>query len=259
MGEDKLEPGQPLDVTVAGTAGDAVEAGLAAAAGTAGGQAVRDPGAQAREDRELVEALRRGDEAAFMRLVDMYHAALLRVALMYVTTREVAEDVVQETWLGLLKGLDRFEGRSSLKTWLFHILVNTAKTRAMREGRSVPFSELSESQQEAGEPVVEPERFQPADGRYPGGWVSFPQSWDELPEQRLLSQETYAKIKEAIDALPATQRAVIVLRDVEGIPSDEVCNVLGVSESNQRVLLHRARARVRRALERYFDGSRWAS
>src|SRR5262249_38184607 len=112
---------------------------------------------------------------------------------------------------------------------------------------------------EADEPVVEPERFQPADGQRPGGWVSFPRSWDELPEQRLLSQETYAKIKEAIDSLPATQRAVIVLRDVEGCPADEVCNMLGVSESNQRVLLHRARARVRQALERYFDGSRWAS
>jgi RNA polymerase sigma-70 factor (ECF subfamily) len=163
---------------------------------------------------------------------------------------------VQETWLGVLRGLDRFEGRSSLKTWIFHILANTAKTRAAREGRSVPFSALAEAEMESDEPAIEPERFQPADGSHPGGWVSFPKSWDELPEQRLLSGETMARIGEAIQALPEGQRMVITLRDVDGCSAEEARNILGVSETNQRVLLHRARTRVRRALERYLDESR---
>jgi RNA polymerase sigma-70 factor, ECF subfamily len=204
----------------------------------------------------LLAALRRGDEDAFMRLVEAYHPALLRLARMYVSSREVAEEVVQETWLGVLRGLDRFEGRSSLKTWIYHILANTAKTRAAREGRSVPFSSLAEAEAESGESAVEPERFQSAEGTYPGGWMSFPQSWDDLPEQRLLSGETMARIGEAIQSLPEGQRMVITLRDVDGCSSEEACNVLGISETNQRVLLHRARARVRRALERYLDGSR---
>ncbi|HXX79677.1 MAG TPA: RNA polymerase sigma factor, partial [Ktedonobacteraceae bacterium] len=171
----------------------------------------------------------------------MYHAALLRLALLFVPSEAVAEEVVQETWLGVLHGLDRFEGRSSLKTWLFRILTNRAKTRAQREGRSVPFSSLAEFSSELQEPAVEPEQFQGIDHQLPGGWKSLPQSWDEVPEERILSQETMTRIQEAIDRLPAGQREVITLRDIEGWTSDEACDLLGVSEANQRVLLHRAR------------------
>ena len=155
--------------------------------------------------------------------------------------------------MGVLQGLDRFEGRSSLKTWIFRILTNRAKTRAQREGRSVPFSSLPEFTNEVYEPAVEPERFRGQDQQWPGLWISFPHSWNEIPEERILSLETMTHIQEAIDKLPPGQREVITLRDVEGWSSDEACNLLGVSESNQRVLLHRARSRVRRALEKYFE------
>jgi RNA polymerase sigma-70 factor (ECF subfamily) len=195
-------------------------------------------------------ALRAGDEAAFMALVRRHHAAMVRVAQIYVSRREVAEEVVQEAWVGALRGLDRFEGRSSLKTWLFRIVTNLAKTRAAREGRTIPFSALR-TPGSVPEPAVEPERFRPPDdARWPGHWAARPAEW---PEQRLLETESLARIKEAIEELPDNQRAVITLRDVEGWSSDEVCNALELSETNQRVLLHRARSKVRRALERYFD------
>ena len=206
-------------------------------------------GVVSEEDLRLIEALRSGNESAFVSLIDMYHSSMLRLAMIFVTSQAVAEEVVQETWMGVLNGLDRFEGRSSLKTWIFRILANRAKTRAQREGRSVPFSSLPEFTSE----LHEPERFQGPDQRWPGHWVSFPRSWDEIPEERILSQETMMRIQEAIDTLPLGQREVITLRDVEGCTSDEACNLLGVSESNQRVLLHRARCKVRRALERYFE------
>ena len=210
--------------------------------------------APAAEDAGLVAALRRGDEAAFMWVVERYHPTLLRLALTYVSDRAVAEEVVQDTWLGVLHGLDGFAGRSSLKTWIVRILINTAKTRAQREARSVPFSSLPDPEADSGEPAVDPERFRPPDAaEWPGHWISFPRNWDEIPEDRLLSREALAQIEQAIQALPANQRAVIRLRDVEGWTSEEACNILGISETNQRVLLHRARSRVRRALERYFD------
>ena len=205
------------------------------------------------EDLRLVEALRSGNESAFVSLIDSYHTSMLRLAMIFVPSQAVAEEVVQETWMGMLQGLDRFEGRSSLKTWIFRILTNRAKTRAQREGRSVPFSSLSEFTSELHEPAVEPERFNGPDQQWPGHWVSFPRSWDEIPEERIISQETMTRIQEAIDILPPRQREVITLRDIEGCSSDEACNLLGVSEVNQRVLLHRARSRVRRALERYFE------
>ncbi len=205
------------------------------------------------EDLRIVETLRSGDESAFVSLVERYHASMLRLAMVFVPSQAVAEEVVQETWMGVLLGLDRFEGRSSLKTWIFRILTNRAKTRAQREGRSVPFSLLPEFNSDISEPAVEPERFRGADQQWPGHWISFPSSWDEIPEERILSQETLTRIQEAIDALPPAQREVITLRDIEGWPSDETCSLLGVSEANQRVLLHRARCRVRRALERYFE------
>jgi RNA polymerase sigma-70 factor (ECF subfamily) len=203
------------------------------------------------EDVRLVAALRAGDEQAFMALVTAWSPQLLRVARMYVSSQAVAEDVVQETWLAVLSGLDRFEGRSSLRTWVFRILTNRARTRGAREARSVPFSALAD---EDGKPAVDPSRFLRAGDRWEGGWASPPQDWDALPEQRLLSEETLAVVRAAIDELPPAQRAVITLRDLDGFDAPEVCELLDLSEGNQRVLLHRARSRVRRALEAYLDG-----
>lgn len=201
-------------------------------------------------DAQLVAALRAGNEEAFRKLVREWHGSLLRVAQIFVPSRAVAEEVVQETWLRVLGALDRFEGRSSLKTWVFRILVNTAKTRAQREGRSLPFSALHDPAR-VPEAAVDADRFfSEADEHHPGGWSSPPR---ELPEERLLAAETRERIAEAIESLPPTQRAVISLRDVEGWSSDEVRNALDLSEVNQRVLLHRARSRVRQALEEYLS------
>jgi RNA polymerase sigma-70 factor (ECF subfamily) len=209
-------------------------------------------GAVLDEDHRLVAALRRGDETAFMQLVDAYHTSMLRVARLFVPDEAAAEDVVQEAWLGVLRGLDRFEGRSSLKTWVFRILTNCAKTRGQREARSLPFSALVEAETERDEPAVDADRFYPPDDpAWAHHWVSFPRNWGELPEDRLLARETLSIVQAAIDALPPSQREVITLRDVDGWTSEEVCNTLDISETNQRVLLHRARSKVRRALEQY--------
>jgi RNA polymerase sigma-70 factor (ECF subfamily) len=203
------------------------------------------------DDAALLEALRNGDEAAFMDLVDRYSATLLRVAMMYVPTRAVAEEVVQETWLGFLESLDRFEGRSSIKTWLFRILVNTAKKRGVRERRSIPFSTAWEPEEE--ERAIAPSRFRGDGDRWPHHWLQSPADWDTIPERKLLSDETLRFVADAIERLPPAQREVITLRDVEGWSSQEVCNVLDLSETNQRVLLHRARSKVREALDRYLE------
>jgi RNA polymerase sigma-70 factor, ECF subfamily len=160
---------------------------------------------------------------------------------------------VQEAWLGVVTGVGRFEGRSSFKTWLFRILTNTAKTRAEREGRSVPFSSLASAELGADEPSVNPDRFFPQGERWASYWSSTPRRFDELPEGRLLSSETFAVAQAAIEELPAAQRAVITMRDVAGFDSDDVCDALALSEGNQRVLLHRARSKVRRALEQHFE------
>ena len=215
-------------------------------------------GSQARssapEEIGLLERLRQGDEAAFASLVDRHHGALLRLAMAYVSDRSIAEEVVQETWMGVLEGVDRFEGRSSLKTWIFRILTNKAKTRGVRESRHVSFSPLAASQENPEEPAVDPTRFQTT-GHWAGYWVSYPQPWDEnTPEKLLLSQEGTTFLEQAIEALPPKLRQIIVMRDVEGLSSDEACNILGISETNQRVLLHRARSRVRKALEKYLEG-----
>jgi RNA polymerase sigma-70 factor, ECF subfamily len=194
------------------------------------------------DDARLVERLRAGDESAFAELVRTYHSSLLRVARLFVPTAALAEDVVGETWLGVVKGIDRFEGRSSLKTWIFRILTNTAKTRGQRESRSVPFSSLEDAEGTFG-PAVESGRFTPV-----GHWADPPRAW---PEERLISRETLEVIEDAIESLPPAQRAVISLRDVEGWDAEEVRNALELSETNQRVLLHRARAKVRRALDGY--------
>jgi RNA polymerase sigma-70 factor (ECF subfamily) len=202
------------------------------------------------DEQELVEALRAGDEAAFASLVDTYSSALMRLARMYVSSAAVAEEVVQETWLGVIRGIDRFEGRSSLKTWIFRILVNNAKTRGQREGRSIPFSSVARPGEE-DEPAVDADRFQPQDNRLAGHWALAPTLWP-TPEERLLSGETRDLILEAIKELPAAQREVVTLRDVEGWSSEDVRNALEITETNQRVLLHRGRTKVRAALEKHF-------
>ena len=203
-------------------------------------------------EQELVASLRRRDESAFSKLVTAHHSSLLRVARMYAGSEAVAEEVVQETWLGVLKGIDRFEGRCTVKTWIFQILVNRAKTRGEREGRMIPFSAMFDANSDAGEPAVDPRQFNENDPEWPGGWVAQPRDWGKTPEQSLLSREFRALLQAAIDTLPPSQKEVITLRDVQGWTSEEVCNILGVSETNQRVLLHRARSKVRQALDQYF-------
>jgi RNA polymerase sigma-70 factor, ECF subfamily len=203
------------------------------------------------DDQHLIELLRNGNEAAFVSLIDRYSATMLHLAMFYVTAWSVAEDVVQETWMAVFEHLGHFEGRSSLKTWMFRILTNCAKTRAQREGRSIPFSSHSGNSTNHAEPAVEPDRWLPADHYWAGHWVSVKR--EEMPEERLLSQEIRMCLERAIEALPPNQREIIILRDIEGWTSDEICSTFGISEGNQRVLLHRARSKVRSALEKYFQ------
>ena len=198
--------------------------------------------ARSPDEARLVEGLRAGEEAAFAELMRLYGGAMLRLAQMYVSSQAVAEDVVQEAWLGVLKGIGRFEGRSSLKTWLFRIVANIAKTRGVREARSIPFSALGDDDGEA----VDPDRFLGPGTRFPGHWAV-------PPEGRLLADEALDVIAGAIDRLPPAQRTVITLRDVQGLSAEEVRNALDLTETNQRVLLHRARAKVRAALEEYMQ------
>jgi RNA polymerase sigma-70 factor (ECF subfamily) len=194
-----------------------------------------------------LDALRAGNERAFRDVVRQFHPSLMRIAMAYSPSRAVAEETVQETWLAVLRGLDSFRGDASFRTWVCRILVNTARLRAHREGRSVPFSMLDDD----GEgPTVSPDRFQRT-GEYAGHWVTFPAVWSTLPEERLLSQEIRAVAAAAIADLVPDQRIIITLRDVEGWTSPEVCDLLGIASGQQRLLLHRARSRVRQALEGY--------
>jgi RNA polymerase sigma-70 factor, ECF subfamily len=213
---------------------------------------VSTPAASPDEGR-LIEGLRDGDEAAFRELVEAYGPMLMRMALMHVPSRAVAEEVVQETWLAVLNGIDRFQGRSSLKTWITSILLNTARTRGERERRILPFSLLRRRGEEDGdEPALPPDRFQGSRGEYPGHWARPPVDWGP-PEERLASDAARKVMLEAIAALPPRQREVIALRDISGWSSEEVRNALDLSETNQRVLLHRARSKVRAALENHFE------
>jgi RNA polymerase sigma-70 factor (ECF subfamily) len=209
-----------------------------------------EPDARAAEDATLVAALRAGDETAFGELVDRYYGVMLRVARQHVATKEAAEDVVQETFLGVIQGIDRFEQRSSLRTWMFRILVNRAKTRGEREGRARPFSSLSTGLDQ-DEPAVDPDRFL-SDGRWAGFW-SAPPSAAHLPDAGVLAAELGDRLAGAVAALPAAQRTVLELRDVQGFSASEVCELLELSEINQRVLLHRARSKARALLEGYLD------
>jgi RNA polymerase sigma-70 factor, ECF subfamily len=197
------------------------------------------------EERRLVDALRARDEDAFMELIDRYQASLVRVAMMYVGSRAVAEDVVAETWLGVLRGIDGFQGRSSLRTWIFRIASNIAKTRGVRESRSVPLSSLAGADEDG--PTVDPSRFVKE-----GWWTGPLRTWDADAARITLDEEAMARIQAEIDRLPDVQRMVITLRDVQGLSSEEVCELLGLTPGNQRVILHRARAKVRAALEDYF-------
>jgi RNA polymerase sigma-70 factor (ECF subfamily) len=205
------------------------------------------------EDLALAQRLRAGDEAAFMALVDTLGPSMLRVARMYVASVAVAEDVVQDAWVGVLKGIDRFEGRSSLRTWILRILVNIAKTRGQREGRSVPFSTLAGDDLDA--PSWSPEWFLGSDAAWPGHWSTLPRDWRGVPDERLEAAETRAIVARAIAELPPMQAEVLRLRDVAGWSSEEVRNALDLGETNQRVLLHRARAKVRRALDDYLGAT----
>ena len=202
------------------------------------------------EAARLVERLRAGDEEAFETLVRRYSASMMAVASSHVKTRALAEEVVQDAWMGVLKGINRFEGRSSLKTWIMRIVVNTATTRGVREARSVPFSSLAPEGED--EPAVDPDRFRGPGGGFPGHWAGYPANWGELPEDRLLGKETLGVVRNAIDELPPAQRTVITLRDMQGWDAEEVSAALDISDGNQRVLLHRARSRVRSALEAHF-------
>ena len=199
----------------------------------------------------LAEALRAGDEQAFAEVVDSWSRAMLHVARGYVSTQDSAEEVVQDTWLAVIKGLDGFEGRSSLRTWVFRILVNIAKTRGVRESRTLPFASLS-SYDEG--PTVDPSRFYGPDGELPGAWTvdGRPQPFEPSPEAVALAGEVRDEIEAAITTLPERQRIVLVMRDVQGLTSDEVCDLLDISAENQRVLLHRGRAKVRALLESYY-------
>jgi RNA polymerase sigma-70 factor (ECF subfamily) len=203
-------------------------------------------------EADLLTRLRAGEEQAFETLVMRHHRTMLAVARQYVSTRAVAEEVVQEAWLGVIKGLDRFEGRSSLATWILRIVANIAKSRGVREARTVPYAALAGTDDES---AVEPERFRGPNDQYPGGWWAFPEDWTRLPEQALLQRETLKVVTDAIEALPPLQRSVITMRDVQGCGPEDVCSVLEISDGNQRVLLHRARSRVRAALERHLDAA----
>ena len=203
-------------------------------------------GAEYIRDPEL-QALKAGDEDAFRSLIQRYHGPMLRLAMTYVGDRGVAEDVVQESWLTCVRSLDRFEGRSSLKTWIFGIVINTSRARRRKEARILPFAALwRRDDSDSHRPTVDQSRFG-ADGM----WRAGPHSWDNVPESKVIGGETLQKVKTAIDALPAKQREVILLRDVAGFEADEVSALLGISAANERVRLHRARAAVRKMLEEY--------
>jgi RNA polymerase sigma-70 factor (ECF subfamily) len=215
---------------------------------SAGGETLAPLG---EDERRLLLAIRKGDERAFVELTNRHYETMKRVARAYVGSEASAQEVVQETWLAVFEGLERFEERSTLKTWIFRILVNRAKTRGMRERRTIPFAAL-DAADEPFEPAVPPDRFMGDDGSHPGHWASPPRPWED-PERRLLSLETRQRLKSAIAELPARQRLVLTLRDVEGLSAEEVCELLDLEPNNQRVLLHRARSKVRAALERYFE------
>lgn len=214
---------------------------------------LRQTSAQENRDSALLARLMQGDEGAFAELVTRHHSALIRMAMGHVADREVAEEVVQDTWMAVIEGLDRFEGRSSLRTWIFGIMIHKAKDRGVREKRHVNFSSF-ESVDDEGEEAVDPSRFHQS-GEWAGHWAFPPQPWDDqTPEKLLVSQQAVNALNKAIEALPKTLKDVLILRDVEGVDAKEVCEILKISETNLYVRLHRARERVRQAVETYLAG-----
>jgi RNA polymerase sigma-70 factor (ECF subfamily) len=207
------------------------------------------------DDDELLARLRDGDESAFAGLVTRWSPMMLRVARSHVSTEASSEEIVQETWMAVIRGLEAFEGRSSLRTWVFRILTNLAKTRGVREARSVPMSSWRPA--DDGGPTVDPDRFQSSGGDYPHNWtpVGAPVPWEPGPEQSAVAGEIRRLLAAALADLPDRQRAVVTLRDVHGLSSEEVCGTLDLSQANQRVLLHRGRARLRTVLEDYYRGA----
>ena len=203
-------------------------------------------------EEQLLTELRNGDEEAFCTLVRWHTPSMTRVAMAFVSRRAIADEVVQETWLNVVRSLDAFQARSSLRTWIYAILGNCARRRAEQEQRLVPLSEIAANEASGDEFGVSRDRFFDS-GRWAGMWSTAVSRWEDLPEERLVSSELRAALLEAIDALPRMQRAVITLRDVEGWSSEEVCNYLGLASGNQRILLHRARAAARLAIERYVE------
>lgn len=212
-------------------------------------QAIAGPPSAA-PDEQIVAALRAGDERTFRDLFERSYPIMKRVARGYVSCEAVAEEVVQDTWMAIVTGIDRFEGRSALGTWMFSILTNQAKTHSARERRALPFSCVAPAGVE--EPAVDPDRFQQDDEAWPGHWATPPRPWQK-PERRLLSLEAREQLKEGLAQLPERQRLIVVLRDIEGLSAEEVCDLLDLSQENQRVLLHRGRSRLRGFLEEYLD------
>ena len=208
------------------------------------------PAQVAVQDEQTVAALRAGDECAFRDLYARTYPMMKRVARAYVASDAVAEEIVQETWMAVVTGIDRFEGRSALGTWIFSILTNQAKTHSARESRALPFSSVAV--RDANEPAVDPDRFQKDEDAWPGHWATPPRPWQK-PERRLLSLEARGHLKAALAQLPDRQRLIVGLRDIEGHSAAEVCDRLGLSRENQRVLLHRGRSRLRAALEEYLE------
>jgi RNA polymerase sigma-70 factor (ECF subfamily) len=205
------------------------------------------------DEQTLIERLKARDESAFVELIESYYGYLFPLADFYVSNKAVAEEVVQETWLAVLKGIDRFEGRSSFKTWISQIVMNQARTRGVREGRMVPFSEFADD--DKPEPAIDPACFQLQHEGCPGHWSVAPRPWNDDPESQLLSSESMTVLQNAVALLPDAQRLVLTMRDIQGDTPEEVCNVLSISETNQRVLLHRARSRVRGMVESHFSKS----
>jgi RNA polymerase sigma-70 factor (ECF subfamily) len=212
----------------------------------------RTPGPPFADDGALAAALRDGDEAAFAWLIERYDGSLRRLARTYVSTVAVADEVVQETWLAVVEGIGRFEGRSSVSTWIYRILANIARSRGVREQRTIPFSSAAGALDEGDGPAVDPDRFHTR-GVGAGAWRAPPSPWDDTPAATAAGRETLAVVHAAVSVLPPSQREVITLRDIEGWSAPEVCNALALTETNQRVLLHRARSKVRRALELHFE------
>ena len=202
-------------------------------------------------DEQTVAGLRAGDERTFRELFERNYPMMKRVARGYVTCDAVAEEVVQDTWMAVVTGIDRFEGRSALSTWMFSILTHQAKSHSARERRALPFSSVTPRDVE--EPTVDADRFQKDDEAWPGHWATPPRPWQK-PDRRLLSLEAREHLKRALPELPERQRQIVALRDIEGLSAEEVCDLLGLTQENQRVLLHRGRSRLRAALESYFDG-----